>query len=471
MTTTPATNGQNQPPIIVPDAWDDKTPQQRKAFVEQTLMLSRETLARAAPAGFHMDGFIKSVSDLLRRTPDLLQCTIGSLMGSILRCVIWGLNPEPMFSECSLQPFNKKVKSRKLANGSWSKEYWIKDCSFQPGYQGLKKLALNTDNFSDIYAVAVYDGHHNEDENNGDYFLETLGTKREIIHRRGSNEGDYKYDDPEWVYKHLTHVYAVAVCKDGTIPFITMTKNKVEARRKRAPSQVDFNTKTPSDKPIAVWYTDYEKMALKTGLRELCGQLAKSTEDQRVQHALGLEQMSELGRLQHNSQILLQQGFDKILPESAMNQILAENQEEDEAEHFDQLNNDQKQSGNNQVNKGTNSTANVLNKLGEKNVADEAQGLNEIFPEGESAKKDEKKNSPKGANFLEFGDYCYKYEGTGESEIVAADDTVQPVYPGDKAIPVLDKTGYFVLGIIEVRESKLSTHKQFKKIAYDKTAK
>lgn len=280
--------------------WEDLTPQERSKEFENTLTkpAQLQKLRQTLPPQLDANYFIRSVLMTLYKTPGLLACTKPSLWGAIVQCGQLGLMPDSLFGEAHLLPYNRKIKEKR--GSQWVNVGEVTECQLQIGYKGLRKLAMNSDLYKDIYAVAVY---------TGDTFREVLGTSRSIEHYRGANESDYKYDDPQWVYDNLTHVYAVAVNKDGTSNFITMTKAKIEARRKKSPSQIDWKTNDqlkkgkPAEKPIGVWMENYEKMAHKTGIRELAGQLSQATEN--LSRAVALDERFDiLGKSQNNSMVL-----------------------------------------------------------------------------------------------------------------------------------------------------------------------
>ena len=443
-----------------PVKWEEQSISQRKQHFDGVMMQSKDQISQVLPPGFNFDYFHRSIMMILHKTPELLECTRASLYGAILQCGQLGLIPESMFAEATLMPFNKTIKGKRQADGTWSKEYKIKECSFQIGYQGLKKLAFNSDKYSDIYAVAVY---------KDDFFEESLGTTRYIKHTRGENEGEYRYDNPAWVYENLTHAYAVAVPKDGSSPqFVVFPKSKIEARRKRAPSQMDWDVKRPSDKPIKIWFSDYEKMCLKTLLRDLCGQLAKSTQDSGLQRALALEQAHELGRLQHSSSIL--QSMPGLLPPSEMLEISAEITEEYESEAEEEKDIVQQNFENKQQGKGENSTKHLLNKIGE--AADSAPGLNpetgmmdvpQVQTDTINTTKGE--GVPKKAT-TEWGSYAYKFTGP-DGSVEVEDSGKEPIsIMNEEMATPTNKVGTFQIGLSYFKEAKLMIP-EFTKVAWE----
>jgi len=69
----------------------------------------------------------------------------------------------------------------------------------------------------------------------------------------------------------MVAVYAVAKFKDGGYAFVVLSKSDIEKIRKRS--------KSPESGP---WITDYEAMARKTAIKQLCKYLPLSIEVQRA---------------------------------------------------------------------------------------------------------------------------------------------------------------------------------------------
>ena len=171
------------------------------------------------------------------------------MLGAILQCSQMGLSPDPIMGEAHLVPFNNRKKG-------------VTECQLIPGFQGLMKLARNTGLISTIYAEAVYEG---------DEFVQEKGLNQVLKH--------VPSEAPEREEQRLTHVYAVARFKDGGVQFVVVPRSKIDKIRERSRSQAN-----------GPWTTDFEAMALKTGIKQLARWLPKSAE---LAAAVGLDNLAD----------------------------------------------------------------------------------------------------------------------------------------------------------------------------------
>jgi len=184
----------------------------------------------------------------VQQNPKLLDCTQESFLGAIMQCAQLGLQPDGLIGSAYIIPYGKVA-------------------TLLIGYKGLVDLARRSGQISTIYAVPV---HENDD------FKYQLGTDPGISHIPAETDAG-----------KFTHVYAVAKLKDGGLQFEVMTKEQVEKIRARSKA-----------KDSGPWQTDYEEMAKKTVLRRLCKLLPTSTEDNRLQKAVSLDELAEIGKPQ-----------------------------------------------------------------------------------------------------------------------------------------------------------------------------
>jgi recombination protein RecT len=82
----------------------------------------------------------------------------------------------------------------------------------------------------------------------------------------------------------LTHVYAVAKLEGGEPIFTVLTRNEIEKYRNRSRASKS-----------GPWVTDFEAMALKTGIRRLFRWLPKSAE---MARAAAIDEAPEIGKSQ-----------------------------------------------------------------------------------------------------------------------------------------------------------------------------
>lgn len=186
--------------------------------------------------------------NIIQNTPKVLDCTKESIVQSLLQAAQLGLEADGLLGQAYLIPFKTT-------------------CTFMIGYKGLIELTRRSDQISMIYAVVVY---------SGDSFNCQMGTDPKIEHTPAESKAGA-----------MSHVYAVAKFKDGSIQFDVMTKEQVDKIRARS----KYGDSGP-------WKTDYDEMAKKTVLRRLCKLLPASTEDNRIQKAIVLDELGEIGKPQ-----------------------------------------------------------------------------------------------------------------------------------------------------------------------------
>ncbi len=166
--------------------------------------------------------------------PRLLECTRESLALALIEAGQLGLEPNGVMGQAYLVPyFNGKTKKY--------------EAQFQVGYRGLIDLARRSGEVAKIEARVVREGDHFEYE---------YGLTPKLVHRPDpSGNGE------------ITHVYAIAWLRDADPIFEVMTRDQVEAIRRRS--------KAADSGP---WVTDYEAMARKTVVKRLCKYLPLSPE-------------------------------------------------------------------------------------------------------------------------------------------------------------------------------------------------
>jgi len=175
------------------------------------------------------DRFVRVALTTLQRTPALGRCTKESFFGSLMECAQLGLEPDGVFGLAYLIPYGDK-------------------CQLVPGYKGLLELMRRSGDVLDCYSEVVREG---------DRFEVRKGLHRDLIHEPASgNEA-----------APVTHVYNVAVLKNGVSRFEVMTCDEVEAIRKRS--------KAGKSGP---WVTDWSEMAKKTVLKRHSKWLPASAE-------------------------------------------------------------------------------------------------------------------------------------------------------------------------------------------------
>jgi recombination protein RecT len=203
--------------------------------LKRLLEKSADRLAAVLPKHLTSERFIQVVSTLVYRTPKLQECVPTTILTAVLEACELGLDLSPRLGEAYLIP-------------RWNNKAKCLECQFQPGYQGLVKLARQSGAVTYISSRLVHDGD--------EFSLEF--TPDLAFHHRprlGQARGA------------VVHVYAVAKLTTGEHLIEVMTVDEIEAIRKRSQS--------PDSGP---WATDWGEMARKTVLRRLCKSLPRSAE-------------------------------------------------------------------------------------------------------------------------------------------------------------------------------------------------
>lgn len=213
------------------------------------LQKNKSAIENVLPSAMRKSGGTERLMRLalttIRRNPKLLNCSMPSLMGSLLECGALGLEPNTPLSQAYILPFNNK-------------ETGTVDAQLIVGYQGLIDLAYRSSSVETIYALAV---------RAKDTFKVTFGTQECLIH-----------EIPPGAYKDrgdIVAFYAYAKLKGNAYRFTEpWPVDRMEDHAKRfSPS---FNA---SSSP---WHTDFEAMGRKTMVRQLANWLPRSTEIMRA---------------------------------------------------------------------------------------------------------------------------------------------------------------------------------------------
>ena len=197
--------------------------------VAQLLETMKPQLATALARHLDPNRFVRVALTTLQRTPALLRCTKESFFGSLMECAQLGLEPDGAFGLAYLIPYGDK-------------------CQLVPGYRGLLELMRRSGDVLDCYSEVVREGDH---------FEVVKGLHRDLIHEPATGNEEAP----------ITHVYNVAILKNGLTRFEVMTFNEVEKIRK--------DSKSGNSGP---WKNSWSRMALKTVLRRHANWLPSSAE-------------------------------------------------------------------------------------------------------------------------------------------------------------------------------------------------
>lgn len=199
------------------------------------LMTSRsltDQVAKALPAIFTPERFMRVTLTAFNKNPKLWDCTKQSIASVVLQCAQFGVEPDGRHAH--IIPYNGEA-------------------TLQLDYKGLVALVRRSGDVVSIHADVV---------RKGDKFKVNLG---EIT----CHEVDYSSEAGE-----IYAVYATARLKDGSTQSVVLRKEEVDAIRKRSRSGAS-----------GPWATDWAEMAKKTAFRRLTKWLPLSYEAAEVVEA------------------------------------------------------------------------------------------------------------------------------------------------------------------------------------------
>ena len=199
------------------------------------LMTSRsltDQVAKALPAIFTPERFMRVTLTAFNKNPDLWNCTKQSIASVVLQCAQFGVEPDGRHAH--IIPYKGEA-------------------TLQLDYKGLVALVRRSGDVVSIHADVV---------RKGDKFKVNLG---EIT----CHEVDYSTEAGE-----IYAVYATARLKDGSTQSVVLRREEVDAIRKRS--------RSGSSGP---WATDWAEMAKKTAFRRLTKWLPLSYEAAEVVEA------------------------------------------------------------------------------------------------------------------------------------------------------------------------------------------
>jgi recombination protein RecT len=227
----------------------------------------KKQIAAALPRNITPERLTRVVLSAVQRTPKLLECEPKSFLSCVMACAALGLEPDGLLGQAYLIPFGDK-------------------CTLVPGYQGLMKLARQSGEIASIDAHPV---------RYGDEFDFRYGADPSIKHvpaeRPFTVEGGAAKWEAGWEPGPITHFYAVAKMRDGSVAFVVMPTWEVDQIRDDSQGYKSAK-KYGKDSP---WDTDYDRMGCKTAIRRLCKYLPASVEDNRLHRAIAMDERADRG--------------------------------------------------------------------------------------------------------------------------------------------------------------------------------
>jgi len=188
----------------------------------QRIMEANEKSIRQAIAG-NMDPkrLMRIAVSAMNRNAALQNCSMPSIINSVMLCGITGLEPNTPLQHAYLIPYGK-------------------ECTFQPGYRGLMHMAHQSAGVSKFAPQLVYEG---------DVIEEEYGMDEKFRHIP-------KHESDEWI-----GAYSFVRYQDGTFGWQYMPKHKILEIRDRFSKAWSMKGK---DSP---WGTSEDEMVIKTVIK------------------------------------------------------------------------------------------------------------------------------------------------------------------------------------------------------------
>jgi recombination protein RecT len=227
----------------------------------------KKQIAAALPKNITPERMTRVVLSTVQRTPKLLECEPKSFLSCVMACAALGLEPDGLLGQAYLVPFAGK-------------------CTVIPGYQGLMKLARQSGEIASIDAHPVRVGDAFEYRYGADPSIKHVPAERPYV----VEGGEIKWE-PTWRPGPITHFYAVAKMRDGSVAFVVMPTWEVDQIRDGSQGYQSA-LKYDKDSP---WTTDYDRMGCKTAIRRLCKYLPASVEDNRLHRAIAMDERADRG--------------------------------------------------------------------------------------------------------------------------------------------------------------------------------
>lgn len=226
--------------------------------IQTRIFSNRDQIQKLLPAGLDVDRFMQIAWGLVRRNPNLLDCTPESIIAGIGQGASLGLSFDPVLGQAFLVPYRNKKKGG------------VREAQFQAGYRGLANLAYRSNRIVKIYAEVVH---------KLDKFEAIDGTEQKIIHVK--NFGVDREIEEEWI-----GAYAVAVTKEGATFSKYLTAAEIIKRRSVSKS---------AEYEDSIWKVHPKEMWLKCPVRALAKLLPMSTETEEAIRAAIADEYRDAG--------------------------------------------------------------------------------------------------------------------------------------------------------------------------------
>lgn len=228
-------------------------PKKQGLVLAEAIERIKPQIKMALPRGMDADQFVRTVMNLIQKTPKLATCTPNSILLSVSQAAELGLQFGTTLGHAYLVPY-------------WDDKAKGNVAQLQIGWRGFIELARRSGLVRGILAEVVYEH---------DTFLLEKGLEPKLVHKP-------KMDGERG---EAIGAYAVATFKDGYKDFEWMELRQIEHCRASSRAK-------SADSP---WNTHWEEMARKTPIRRLCKRLPLSPEDAVLIRAAVLDEYNEAG--------------------------------------------------------------------------------------------------------------------------------------------------------------------------------
>lgn len=201
--------------------------------IDNLLKNMSNEISKALPKHMTPERFSRIALTCIRLNPGLLKCNQASLIGSLMQSAQLGLEPG-VLGRAYLIPYRNTKQN-------------TTDCQFQIGYMGYIDLVMRSGN---IDYIDVHTVHEN------DQFIYSYGVDGTLMHKPCLK------DDRGEPYCY----YAIARLKSGAYKYKVMSISDIEKHRAK------YGKKNP------LWDNEFEAMAKKTVIKQLCKLLPLSAE-------------------------------------------------------------------------------------------------------------------------------------------------------------------------------------------------
>lgn len=198
--------------------------------LDHAVTVQRSAFQKALPSGFQLDQIISLAKSVIKSTPALAKCELGSLVGAVMKATQYGLALGEL-GQAYIVPF-------------WSSKLSCNEAQLIIGYRGYMELARRSGSVKKISARVVY---------SNDQFNVSYGASETITHLPclQDDRGEAKF------------VYAIATLQNDEHIFEVIPISECEKLRDQQTAKIKFN------KDESPWMKHFDEMARKTAVRRL----------------------------------------------------------------------------------------------------------------------------------------------------------------------------------------------------------